>query len=89
MFDELDALAELPVRQAQSVLCIDVMGASEFGNHKKDRDGLFLVRDSVANLTRIRDDEHDSERTDARGQQRRQPRSGSVHHLPIWSGGLS
>ena len=51
-------------------------------------DGLFLVRDGLANVTRIRDDEHDEERAIARSSKRRCGRAGRIGCHTIWSGRL-
>jgi DDE domain len=52
-------------------------------------DGLCLVRDGLANVTRIRDDEHDEERASARCGQGEHSWAGHLHRQPVWSRYLS
>src|SRR5450432_2735497 len=52
------------------------------------RDGLFLLRDGVANLTRLRDDEHDQERTPARGGKRRCEKPDGIGCQAVWDSNL-
>ena len=50
--------------------------------------GLFLVRDGLANLTRIRGDEYDTERASTRSGKRRCGRPGRTGRHTVWSGRL-
>ncbi len=51
--------------------------------------GLFLVRDSVANITGIRGDEHDQEGATARSTQRRCGRAGYADRQAVWNSRLN
>jgi hypothetical protein len=51
-------------------------------------DGLFLVRDGLANVTRIRDDKYDEERAIARSRKKRCERAGRIGLRTVWSGHL-
>jgi hypothetical protein len=51
-------------------------------------DGLLFVRDGLANPPRLRDEEHDEERTATRGEQRGCERPGCAGRQTVWSGSL-
>jgi hypothetical protein len=53
------------------------------------RDGLLLLGDGLANTPRLRDDEHDAERTATRDRERRCERSGCAGCQAVWSGRLN
>jgi IS6 family transposase len=48
-------------------------------------DGVFLVRDGMANTPGLRDHEHDTERANARSGKRRCERPGGLDCQPLWS----
>jgi len=92
-FNELKAAGSIPesceLRQVKYLDNVIEQDHRFIKRLKHPRDGLFLLRDSLANPPRIRDDEHDTKGTSTRGRQRRYQRPDLIGRQAVRRSSLS